>query len=79
MSAWQDGGLGTTLGGENCRSPAAGCGRERPVALGLTLRHIFHLGKLPVNAQIGGYYNIIRPDNGPTFQLRVQVQFMFPK
>jgi hypothetical protein len=41
--------------------------------------HIFHLGKLPVNAQIGGYYNAVRPDNGPDWQLRAQVQFMFPK
>ena len=40
---------------------------------------IFHLGKLPVNTQLGGYYNVVHPDNGVTWQLRVQVQFMFPK
>jgi hypothetical protein len=41
--------------------------------------HIVHLGRLPVNAQLGAYSNIVRPDNDPTWQLRAQVQFMFPK
>jgi hypothetical protein len=40
---------------------------------------IFHLGKLPVNAQLSAYYNVVRPDFGPDWQLRAQVQFMFPK
>jgi hypothetical protein len=57
----------------------ADSGNQWTVPVGAGIGHIFHVGKLPVNAQIGGYYNIIRPDNGPTFQLRVQVQFMFPK
>jgi hypothetical protein len=57
----------------------ASSGNQWTVPVGAGIGHIFHVGKLPVNAQIGGYYNIIRPDNGPTFQLRVQVQFMFPK
>ena len=49
------------------------------VPLGAGVGHIFHFGKLPVNGQVGAYYNVIRPDDGPTWQLRVQVQFMFPK
>ena len=57
----------------------ASSGNQWTVPLGAGIGHIFHLGRLPVNTQIGGYYNIIRPDNGPTFQLRAQVQFMFPK
>lgn len=57
----------------------ASSGNQWTVPLGAGIGHIFHFGRLPVNGQIGGYYNIIRPDNGPTFQLRVQVQFMFPK
>ena len=57
----------------------ADSGNQWTVPVGAGIGHIFHLGRLPVNAQIGGYYGIIRPDNGPTFQLRVQVQFMFPK
>ena len=40
---------------------------------------IFHLGKLPVNSQISAYYNAVRPDGGPDWQLRAQIQLMFPK
>jgi hypothetical protein len=32
-----------------------------------------------VNAQIGGYYNVVAPDNGADWQLRAQIQLMFPK
>jgi hypothetical protein len=49
------------------------------VPLGGGIGHIFHLGRLPLNTQIGAYYNVVKPDNGPNWQLRVQVQFMFPK
>ena len=40
---------------------------------------IFHLGKLPVNTQLAAYYNVVRPDDGPNWQIRFQVQLMFPK
>jgi hypothetical protein len=49
------------------------------VPLGAGVGKIFHLGKLPVNAQIGGYYNVVKPDDGPDWQLRAQFQLMFPK
>ena len=49
------------------------------VPLGGGIGHIFHIGRLPVNAQIGAYYNVVRPDFGPNWQLRAQVQLMFPK
>jgi len=49
------------------------------VPLGGGIGHIFHLGKLPLNAQIGAYYNVVRPDNAPNWQIRAQAQFMFPK
>ena len=49
------------------------------VPLGLGIGHIFHVGRLPVNTQVGGYYNVVHPDNGPNWQLRLQVQLMFPK
>ena len=48
-------------------------------AAGRGVGHIFHLGKLPVNTQISAYYNVVQPDIGPEWQLRLQVQFMFPK
>jgi hypothetical protein len=40
---------------------------------------IFHLGKLPVNCQIGGYYNVVRPDFAGNWQIRAQAQLMLPK
>ncbi len=49
------------------------------VPIGGGIGHIFHLGRLPVNAQLGAYYNVSHPDNGPNWQLRFQVQFLFPK
>jgi len=57
----------------------ADSGNQWTVPLGAGIGHIFHLGKLPVNAQIGGYYNVVTPDDGPDWQLRAQVQVMFPK
>jgi len=49
------------------------------VPLGGGIGKIFHLGKLPVNTQVGAYYNVVHPDDGASWQLRVQVQLMFPK
>jgi len=49
------------------------------VPLGIAVGKIFHLDKLPVNAQIGAYYNVVKPDFGPNWQIRAQVQLMFPK
>jgi len=49
------------------------------VPLGGGIGKIFHLGKLPVNTTLQAYYNVVHPDNGANWQLRAQVQFMFPK
>lgn len=49
------------------------------VPVGGGIGHIFHFGKLPVNAQVSAYYNAVRPDYGANWQIRAQVQFMFPK
>jgi len=49
------------------------------VPLGGGVGKIFHIGRLPVNAQLSAYYNVITPDNGPDWQLRLQVQLLFPK
>jgi hypothetical protein len=57
----------------------ADSGDQWTVPLGGAVGHIFHLGRLPVNAQIGGYHNVVKPDEGPNWQLRAQVQLMFPK
>jgi len=37
------------------------------------------LGALPVNTQLQAFYNVVRPDESSTWQLRVQIQFLFPK
>jgi hypothetical protein len=49
------------------------------VPIGGGVGKIFHLGRLPVNTQASAYYNVETPKYGPDWQLRLQVQFMFPK
>jgi hypothetical protein len=50
-----------------------------PFVLGGGVGKIFRIGKQPVNAQASAYYNIETPDNGAEWQLRLQLQFLFPK
>jgi hypothetical protein len=57
----------------------ADSGQQWTVPLGGGIGKIFHLGKLPVNTQVSAYYNVVRPDFGPNWQIRAQVQLMFPK
>ena len=40
---------------------------------------VFHLGKLPMNLKLESYYNVVHPDNGSNWQLRLQVVFILPK
>lgn len=40
---------------------------------------IFRIGKQPLNASVQCYYNVEKPDNGPDWTLRFQLQFLFPK
>jgi hypothetical protein len=49
------------------------------VPLGGGAGKIFHFGRLPVNMQVSAYYNVVKPDFGANWQLRAQVQLMFPK
>ncbi len=49
------------------------------VPLGGGVGKIFHLGKLPVNTQIQAFYNVVTPDDGPDWTLRLQMQLLFPK
>jgi hypothetical protein len=57
----------------------ADSGNKWTVPVGGGVGKIFHLGKLPVNTQLSAYYNVVRPDDGPNWQIRFQVQLMFPK
>jgi len=40
---------------------------------------IFKIGKQPVNGQASAYYNVEKPDFGADWQLRLQLQLLFPK
>ncbi len=40
---------------------------------------IFRIGKQPMNASAAAYYNVATPDFGADWQMRFQVQFLFPK
>jgi hypothetical protein len=40
---------------------------------------LFRLGKLPINTSLDAYYNADRPKDAAQWQLRLQVQFLFPK
>ncbi len=37
------------------------------------------IGKLPINIQLAAYGNVAKPEFGPEWQLRFQIQFLFPK
>jgi len=54
-------------------------GQRWTVPLGGAVGKIVHFGPLPVNLQMGAYYNVARPDNAANWQLRLQMAFMFPK
>jgi hypothetical protein len=57
----------------------ADSGEQWTVPLGGGVGKIMKWGKLPVNAQIHAYNNIESPENGPDWQFRAQLQFLFPK
>lgn len=49
------------------------------VPVGGGFGRIFKIGKQPMNAQMGAYYNMEKPDGAADWNLRFQMQFMFPK
>lgn len=49
------------------------------VPVGLGIGQVTRFGKQPVNMQASAYYNLVKPDFGADWQLRLQLQFMFPK
>ena len=40
---------------------------------------VFRVGKQPINTQVSAYYNVEKPEFGPDWQLRLQLQLLFPK
>ena len=50
------------------------------VPVGLGIGQIIKLGgKLPLNLQASAYYNVVTPDYGPDWQLRLQAAILLPK
>jgi hypothetical protein len=55
-------------------------GRNRwTVPFGADLGRAFAIGDQPVSAALGAYYNAVRPENGPKWQLRFNMTFLFAK
>jgi hypothetical protein len=54
-------------------------GQQWLIPLGLGIGQITRLGAQPVNLMAAYYNNIERPDGAPSYQIRLQIQFMFPK
>jgi hypothetical protein len=54
-------------------------GQKWLVPIGLGIGQITRLGKQPVNLQASFYTNVVRPDAAPGWQVRLQLQLMFPK
>ncbi len=49
------------------------------VPFGGGVGRIFRIGKQPLNAQVSAYYNVEKPASGADWQLRLQLQMLFPK
>ncbi len=56
----------------------ADSGQRWVVPFGAGGGKLVFLGRLPVNIQSQVYYNVVKPDIGPDWQLRVQVQVLLP-
>jgi hypothetical protein len=57
----------------------ADSGNRWTIPFGGGVGKIFRIGKMPLNAQVQAFYNVEKPDNGPDWSLRLQLQFLFPK
>src|SRR5262245_27821425 len=53
-------------------------GQQWTVPVGGGFGRVFKVGDQPIDASVQGFYNVDRPDNGPTWSLRVQVSLLFP-
>jgi len=53
-------------------------GQRWVVPFGLGAGKLSFVGKLPLNLQVGAFYNAVRPDIGPKWQFRIQAQVLLP-
>jgi len=49
------------------------------VPLGGGVGKVLNIGDQPINCSVQAYSNVVKPDGGPDWQLRLQVQLLFPK
>lgn len=56
----------------------AASGQKWIVPFGVGGGKLLFLGKLPVNLQSQVYFNVVKPDIGPDWTLRFQMQFLLP-
>ena len=54
-------------------------GQQWTVPLGLAIGQVLKPGGQPINLQLGAFYNVVRPDAGAQWQIRLQVALLFPK
>lgn len=54
-------------------------GQRWTVPVGLALGQVFRVSGQPMNANLGAYYNVIRPDDAPAWQIRFQLVFLFAR
>ena len=57
----------------------AASGQQWTVPLGGGFGKIFKIGSQPLNAQVQAFANVVKPDNGADWSLRLQLQLLFPK
>lgn len=49
------------------------------VPVGGGISRILKLGEVPVKAGLSGYYNVVKPDYGPEWQMQLQFTLILPK
>jgi hypothetical protein len=49
------------------------------VPLGGGAGRVFTIGKQPMNVRLQFFYNVVRPDGGPDWEIQLTIQFLFPK
>lgn len=54
-------------------------GQRWTVPLGLSIGQAFDLGRQAFNLELGAYYNALRPDTAPEWQIRLQIALLFPR
>ena len=54
-------------------------GNQWTLPIGGGVGKIFRIGGQPLNAQLAAYDNVVTPHGGADWQIRFQIQFLFPK